>query len=249
MSLEHKLKMLLPALASLYLNCGPGTEGAGCTSDDNCKGDRVCVENKCVDRNGAGGNGSSGGQGSDGEYVFFDGFDSFDLNKWYVSNKDDGTFDSSKGSYSVSNGELILKDKVSIYAKESNNFPTQCTRRDRDWLLEFKLKFIHINNTTFMKPNARNDNLSIDFVGDGIRYTCQTEATSKFLNINLSNNNIYTFQRVENTLNILINGSLKDSMGCPQIPEDLGWNVMRFGMSSYESGNEVHIDYVKTSCK
>ncbi len=50
MSLEKLLKRNLLGFSALIINCGSesGQEGAGCTSDQECKGDRICVQGQCV---------------------------------------------------------------------------------------------------------------------------------------------------------------------------------------------------------
>ncbi len=52
MSLEKLLKKIPVSLTALVLSCGSGDgqggEGAGCTSDYDCKGDRICSSGQCV---------------------------------------------------------------------------------------------------------------------------------------------------------------------------------------------------------
>ncbi len=52
MSLEKLLKRVPVGLTALFLSCGSGDgqggEGAGCTSDYDCKGDRICSGGQCI---------------------------------------------------------------------------------------------------------------------------------------------------------------------------------------------------------
>ena len=50
MLLEKILKQSLLGLSALLINCGSenGQEGAGCTSDQECKGNRICIQGQCV---------------------------------------------------------------------------------------------------------------------------------------------------------------------------------------------------------
>jgi len=58
------------AIAACGDDAADGTGGAGCTTDVECKGDRVCVDHECVDPNAddvdAGGGAGSGGAGGTG---------------------------------------------------------------------------------------------------------------------------------------------------------------------------------------
>jgi hypothetical protein len=53
------------ALALCFLGCSSSEED-GCSSDTDCKGDRVCESGKCVSPSGGGGSGAGGSGGGGG---------------------------------------------------------------------------------------------------------------------------------------------------------------------------------------
>jgi hypothetical protein len=62
------LGLVLATLVLSALGCTGDGDDDSCGSDDNCKGDRICVDGECVDPEGSGGTtGESGAGGSAGE--------------------------------------------------------------------------------------------------------------------------------------------------------------------------------------
>jgi hypothetical protein len=57
----------LIALAGCGGDDSGGSTGDGCTTDDECKGDRICVDKECVDPGTTGGDGDGDGDSGDGD--------------------------------------------------------------------------------------------------------------------------------------------------------------------------------------
>lgn len=109
MSLEKILKKIPLGLTALFLSCGAGEEKSGekCSSDFDCKGDRICVYGQCTDSN-YNGSGNNGNQSEDA--LSYQPRQNYDSDEYSVADTSSVTCNQNCGSSCNPNCSPLLYD-------------------------------------------------------------------------------------------------------------------------------------------